>query len=153
MLRVLPIVLAVGAIAAGGCGSDVKARNDYVDAVNKAQNGFAASFDRLSTRITSTSSPAQDQRTLDGFRQAVDRAVTQLRAIQVPVMMADGDHDEVIVLDQIEEMSKLIPNGQLKVFGDASHFALWQDPDSFNQAMVEFLSAAPPMAAASGSTR
>jgi pimeloyl-ACP methyl ester carboxylesterase len=67
----------------------------------------------------------------------------QLRAIRAPVMMADGDHDEVIVLDQIEEMARLIPNGQLKVFDSASHFALWQDPQSFNQAMVDFLSATP----------
>jgi pimeloyl-ACP methyl ester carboxylesterase len=65
----------------------------------------------------------------------------QLRSIRAPVMMADGDRDEVIVLDQIVEMSKLIPNGQLKVFKDASHFALWQDPEGFNQAMVEFLTA------------
>jgi pimeloyl-ACP methyl ester carboxylesterase len=65
----------------------------------------------------------------------------QLRSIHAPVMMADGDHDEIIVLDQIEEMSRLIPNARLKVFESASHFALWQDPDSFNQAMVEFLTA------------
>jgi hypothetical protein len=84
MLRVLPVALVVAAIVVSGCGSDVKERNDYVDAVNKAQNGFAASFDRLSKRITSTSTPAQDRRTLDGFKQAVDRAVTQLRAIPVP---------------------------------------------------------------------
>jgi pimeloyl-ACP methyl ester carboxylesterase len=63
----------------------------------------------------------------------------QLRSIKAPVMMADGDHDEVIMLDQIEEMAKLIPNAQLKVFQDASHFALWQDPENFNAAMVEFL--------------
>ena len=68
----------------------------------------------------------------------------ELRGIKAPVMMADGDHDEVIVLDQIEEMAKLIPNAQLKVFADASHFALWQDPDSFNQAMLEFLTAQAP---------
>ena len=63
----------------------------------------------------------------------------QLRSIKVPVMMADGDHDEVILLDQIEEMAKLIPNAQLKVFQDVSHFALWQDPENFNAAMLEFL--------------
>lgn len=68
----------------------------------------------------------------------------QLRGIKAPVMMADGDHDEVIELDQIEEMSKLIPNAQLKVFDDASHFALWQDPESFNQAMLAFLTAPAP---------
>jgi pimeloyl-ACP methyl ester carboxylesterase len=63
----------------------------------------------------------------------------QLQGISAPVMMADGDHDEVIVLDQVKEMAKLIPHAQLKVFADASHFALWQDPDDFNQAVVDFL--------------
>ena len=77
----------------------------------------------------------------------------QLRGIKAPVMMADGDHDEIIVLDQIEEMARLIPNGQLKVFDSASHFALWQDPDSFNQAVVEVLTApAPAPAAVSAAT-
>lgn len=65
----------------------------------------------------------------------------QLRAIQAPVLMADGDHDEVIELDQIKEMAELIPNGKLKVFANTSHFAMWQDPASFNTAMLEFLSA------------
>jgi hypothetical protein len=95
MLRVLPIALAVAAIAVSGCGSDVKARNDYVDAVNKAQNGFATSFARLSRRITSTSTPAQDQRTLNGFKRAVDRAVTQLRAIEVPESVK-GQHAQLV---------------------------------------------------------
>ncbi|HEY0192147.1 MAG TPA: alpha/beta hydrolase [Kofleriaceae bacterium] len=63
----------------------------------------------------------------------------QLRSIKAPVLMADGDRDEVIELAQIVEMSKLIPNAQLKVFKNASHFALWQDPDAFNQAMLSFL--------------
>lgn len=63
----------------------------------------------------------------------------QLRAIKAPTLVADGDHDEVIVLDQIEEMSRLIPNAKLAVFPDTSHFALWQDPEAFNKALVEFL--------------
>jgi pimeloyl-ACP methyl ester carboxylesterase len=67
----------------------------------------------------------------------------QLRSIKAPVMMADGDRDEVIELDQIIEMSRLIPNAQLVVFKDASHFAMWQDPDAFNRAMVHFLTGDP----------
>ncbi|HEY1558651.1 MAG TPA: alpha/beta hydrolase [Kofleriaceae bacterium] len=63
----------------------------------------------------------------------------QLRHISAPTMVADGDHDEVIVMDQIVEMSKLIPNAKLQVFTDASHFALWQDPEDFNKALLEFL--------------
>ena len=65
----------------------------------------------------------------------------QLRAIKAPVLMADGDHDEIIMLDQIEEMARLIPNAKLKVFADASHFAMWQAPEDVNRALVEFLTA------------
>jgi len=63
----------------------------------------------------------------------------QLRSIKAPTLVADGDHDEVIVLDQIQEMAKLIPNAQLAVFKDASHFALWQVPDDFNKTLLAFL--------------
>ncbi len=65
----------------------------------------------------------------------------QLKGIQAPSMIALGDHDEIIVLDQIKEMAQLIPNGQATVFKDASHFVMWQDPESFNKALVAFLTA------------
>lgn len=65
----------------------------------------------------------------------------QLKAIQAPSIIALGDHDEIIVLDQVREMAKLIPNGHATVFKDASHFVMWQDPESFNKALVEFLTA------------
>jgi hypothetical protein len=85
---VLPLVVAL-ALLGSGCGNDNQAANDYVAAVNKAQNDFAATFDRLSTRITSESTPAQDRRTLDAFRRAVDKAVADLRAIEVPSKVKD----------------------------------------------------------------
>lgn len=65
----------------------------------------------------------------------------QLRSIKAPTLIADGDRDEIIVLDQIKEMAQLIPNGELAVFKDTSHFALWQDPDTFNDVLIEFLTA------------
>ncbi len=63
----------------------------------------------------------------------------QLKTIKAPTLMADGDHDEVIVLDQVKEMAQLIPNGKFAVFADTSHFAMWQAPDDVNKALVEFL--------------
>lgn len=66
----------------------------------------------------------------------------QLRAIKAPTIVADGDHDEIIELAQIEEMSKLIPDARLEVFADTSHFALWQDPAAVNKVLLDFL--APP---------
>jgi len=63
----------------------------------------------------------------------------QLRTIQAPTIIADGDHDEIIELDQIKEMVTLIPKARLEVFSDTSHFALWQDPTSVNKVLVDFL--------------
>jgi len=65
----------------------------------------------------------------------------QLRSIRARTLVADGDRDEIIVLDQVKEMAALIPNGRLAVFKDTSHFALWQDPAAFNKVLVEFLTA------------
>ena len=85
MRRLSPILVVVAlALVAWGCGADTKAANDYVDAVNEAQTGFAAKFDSLSSRITSTSTAAQDRQTLDGFKQAIDKVVTDFRAVKPP---------------------------------------------------------------------
>jgi hypothetical protein len=83
--RLWPGLIAVAlALVAAGCGSDTKAANDYVDAVNRAQSEFATKFDQLSGQITSTSTAAQDRQTLDGFRQAIDKAVADFRAVKAP---------------------------------------------------------------------
>jgi hypothetical protein len=82
--RLVPVLAALALVAVAGCGSDNKSANNYVDAVNKAQNDFASTFDRLSSRITSTSTPQQDQKTLDGFKHAVDKVVVDLRAVEPP---------------------------------------------------------------------
>ena len=85
MRRLWPGLIAFAlALVASGCGSDTKAANDYVDAVNRAQSEFATKFDQLSGQITSTSTAAQDRQTLDGFRQAIDKVVGDFRAVKVP---------------------------------------------------------------------
>jgi hypothetical protein len=96
-MRRLTVVLAAAALGAAiaGCGSDAKQANGYVEAVNRAQADFATTFDRLSRRITSTSTPAQDQRTLDAFKAAVDRVVGNLRAVDVPPKVKDLHGDLV----------------------------------------------------------
>ncbi|HYF25653.1 MAG TPA: hypothetical protein VD931_07955, partial [Baekduia sp.] len=49
---------------------------------------FAQTFERLRDRITATSTPQQDRRTLASFRAAVDDAVGDLRAIEPPQEVA-----------------------------------------------------------------
>lgn len=83
------------AVALPACGDDVEKSNAYVDAVNKAQNDFAVTFDRLNKSITSTSTPAQDRDTLGRFQSAVEDVTRELRAVNPPEAVA-GLHRKLI---------------------------------------------------------
>jgi pimeloyl-ACP methyl ester carboxylesterase len=63
----------------------------------------------------------------------------QLRAITVPTVIFDGDHDEAIKPEHTAKMAELIPGAKLVIMKDASHFAMWQHPDEFNATVLEFL--------------
>ncbi|MEJ7596877.1 MAG: alpha/beta hydrolase [Kofleriaceae bacterium] len=63
----------------------------------------------------------------------------QLRSIAAPTVVAIGDHDELIRRDHVAEMAKLIPDAELVVLAKVSHFALWQDPKAFNEALLRLL--------------
>jgi hypothetical protein len=76
--------LALSLVATGCGGSGTKQKNDYVDAVNKAQTDFSTTFDKLSSKITATSTPAQDRQTLQGFQDAIGSVVRNLRAVKAP---------------------------------------------------------------------
>jgi hypothetical protein len=87
MRRVIPVLLLVlSVVGVSACGGQdtAKQRNTYADEVNKAQNDFAQSFKNLSRRISSTTTPARGRKTLQGFEDAVDTVVTDLRRIDAP---------------------------------------------------------------------
>jgi pimeloyl-ACP methyl ester carboxylesterase len=122
---------------------------NYNEDGNKAGGNRSATFQEYGQRCRTewehlTPKPHDWQAYVDGvmplYRAPMGFTKDQLRGIQAPTLVADGDHDEVIVLAQVEEMAKLIPHAQLKVFADTSHFALWQDPKDFDAALLEFLS-------------
>lgn len=79
----VPVALLAGAL--GGCASGkVKEANDYVNAVNQAQTGFAASSDKLLAQITPDSPSGKDRTVLTRFYGTVDTFVSTLRAIDPP---------------------------------------------------------------------
>ncbi len=63
----------------------------------------------------------------------------QLAKITAPVAIADGEHDEAIRQEHDVEMAKAIPGAKLVILPNVSHFAMLQDPQLFNQAVLEFL--------------
>jgi pimeloyl-ACP methyl ester carboxylesterase len=64
----------------------------------------------------------------------------QLQALPVRTVIFSGDHDEAVKLEHTEEMAELIPNARLEIMKDASHFAMWQQPEAFNASVENFLS-------------
>jgi hypothetical protein len=83
----LLLCLTVAALA--GCGGGSDERNAYVKALNAAQTGLVKRFGALQARITPTSTPAQDARTLQAYEDAVRRTVAGLRAVKPPSGFAE----------------------------------------------------------------
>ena len=64
----------------------------------------------------------------------------QLAALRGPVIaIAAADRDEFITMRHFKYASAAIPDAQLLVLRRVSHFAPWQDPAGFNEALLDFL--------------
>ncbi|MGH8124902.1 MAG: alpha/beta fold hydrolase [Rhodanobacteraceae bacterium] len=63
----------------------------------------------------------------------------QLHAIRVPVWIADGDREAYIKRSDTDMMARTIPGAAELIFPDADHYAMWEDPALFNQAVLAFL--------------
>lgn len=63
----------------------------------------------------------------------------QLRTIDAPVLVVDGDHDEAIKREHTERIAAAIPHAGLLILPNTSHFAFLQDPGGFNFSVLHFL--------------
>ncbi len=63
----------------------------------------------------------------------------QLKAIDTPVLVVDGDRDEAIKREHTEYIAATIPHAGLLILPNVSHFAFLQDPKQFNFAILHFL--------------
>ncbi|MDX6663807.1 MAG: hypothetical protein QOG68_13, partial [Solirubrobacteraceae bacterium] len=90
----LPFALLLPAL--GGCANgDVKEANAYVNAVNRAQTGFAAASEKLLTQISPDQPASRDKVLLDRFYAAVDGFVAKLQAIKPPTRVR-ALHDRLV---------------------------------------------------------
>jgi hypothetical protein len=80
LLGALLTCLALG--ACGGPTTDEK--NAYVDKINAALSTYASNVTETRSSITTTSSPAQDDRSFDRFQKEIKRIIVTLRAIKAP---------------------------------------------------------------------
>jgi pimeloyl-ACP methyl ester carboxylesterase len=63
----------------------------------------------------------------------------QLKTIDTPVLVVDGDHDEAIKREHTEYIAAAVPHAGLLILPNVSHFAFLQDPKLFNFAILHFL--------------
>jgi pimeloyl-ACP methyl ester carboxylesterase len=63
-----------------------------------------------------------------------------LKAIKAPILIMCGDHD-LIPVERCAEWSRMIPNAQLAVTPDASHFVLFSEPEKLLPTIAAFLDA------------
>lgn len=62
-----------------------------------------------------------------------------LAQIRVPVVIVQGEHEEFIKREHAEYLAHSIPNAELVILNDVSHFAPMQRPAQFNAAVLAFL--------------
>ncbi len=66
----------------------------------------------------------------------------QLAAIQAPVLFIGGEHDEVMPPPLMEVACSLIPGARMTVVPGAGHSVYFEQPETFNRLVLEFLDAA-----------
>lgn len=68
----------------------------------------------------------------------------ELAKIRALTWVVDGERDEIISAAHTKALAAKIKGSKLLILPGLSHFALWQDPETFSQAMLDFLSAPAP---------
>ena len=63
----------------------------------------------------------------------------QMRSIAAPTFVAHGAYEEAIDETHARHMADLIPNADFWLIDNASHFAMWQQTEAVNAAIIEFV--------------
>jgi pimeloyl-ACP methyl ester carboxylesterase len=63
----------------------------------------------------------------------------QLGAITTPILVLDGEEEEAIDLNQTKLMALLIPGAELNLMPGTGHFAMFEQPEEFNQIVLDYL--------------
>jgi 2-hydroxymuconate-semialdehyde hydrolase len=108
---------------------------DRLDAI--AQARFEAAMKPDVQRSFKAMFPAPRQKVLD------DLVVPELalRRMTHPVLLVHGRDDHIVPLETSLHLLKHLPNGQLHVYGQCSHWTQIEFAKSFNQLLAQFFSA------------
>ena len=57
-----------------------------------------------------------------------------------PLLVCVGDRDEIVSVDEASELAEKALDGKLEVFAGAGHFVAVDQPERFNEVLLEFVS-------------
>ena len=57
-----------------------------------------------------------------------------------PLLVCVGDRDEIVSVDEARELAEKALDGRLEVFPGAGHFVAVDQPERFNEVLLEFVS-------------
>ena len=86
-------------------------------------------------RLASAAGIAAFQR---GMAERPDSTAT-LAQIDVPALVLGGEDDVLAPVSEQERLARGIPGAELKIVGEAGHFAAFEQPDEVGPLVREFL--------------
>ena len=86
----------------------------------------------------------------DSYRKTLEASVAQDRAaplekLAVPTLVITGDEDRVYPPELAERMARRIPGAKLVVIADCGHLSNLEQPERFNEVLLEFLLSSEPV--------
>lgn len=79
------------------------------------------------------------RRQLIAIKQYPHDQPANLAQINQPTLIVNGDHDRMVPVNGSYELHERILNSQLKLYPDAGHMALFQNPNDFAALLAQFL--------------
>jgi len=113
-------------------------KNDplVVTTIGWKQKSAARASERLSPMPES--SPTVQKKLADLMEKYPNFTIEQLKQINVPTLIAAGDHD-LINLDHTVELFKNLPHAQILIIPGATHVVLFEQPELVNSEIIKFL--------------
>ena len=86
--------------------------------------------------------------TLELGHELLTRDITaKLANISAPALVIWGQYDTIVPLRLGEKLNAHLPNSQLIVIEGAAHVPMWERPEAFNRAVLDFLVGQPALSA------
>lgn len=73
------------------------------------------------------------------YQSQPDYTPQDLARIEAPILILDGEEDEVIEIGHTRTLADLIPTAELCLIPGTGHMAPWEKPAEFNRIVLDFL--------------